>query len=420
VIGITAFLSSSARVGLEERVCGAAVRAGEINMLTISQLETLSQMASPLLTLYVHRSLVDSSLHGLTPEHQTWLKNESHVIAASLPPAQRQVFSKHLERVEEFLQQRPPHERSLVIFAGPAVWKVVSLRREVPNELHWGKPALAQLFWLVGEHKSCGIVVVDHAGARFFHYWLGELVESAEKKFAVDVSQWKKKDLGHVTGESVRKTRGSQRDVFEKRMDSQYARLCRETAQQAASFCTQKQLAAVFLAGPDRLIKPIEEKFPRGFPQPVVLFDQDLARVTPHELLKHIEPQIAGWEHKHQEELVAAVIGDKGETVGGFDETLARLQKGTMRSLVLAQGLDATLQQCLQCGWTDRSADPVCSVCGGERHTVALRDVLPELVLRHHIEIQVVSNGAADGLKEAEGMAGWLRQPRRASARSAR
>lgn len=64
----------------------------------------------------------------------------------------------------------------------------------------------------------------------------------------------------------------------------------------AVIFGTKKDLAAVFLVGLDRLIRPMKEKFPQGFRQPIILVDQDLARVTLLELQKHLEPQIASWE----------------------------------------------------------------------------------------------------------------------------
>jgi hypothetical protein len=390
-------------------------------MLTMSQLDPLSQLSSPLLTAYVRTSPIEASLHGSTPGYLPWLKDESRPIAENLPPVEQELFLKQLDRVEEFLGQRARHEKSIVIFAGPSVWETVSLQPEVQNELHWGRPALTQLLWLVSEHKPYGIVVVDHAGARFFHYWFGEMIEYEEKRFPIDISQWKKKDLGHVISvKGISKSRGAQRDDFEKRMDSQYARLCRETAQQTANFCKGKNLAAVFLAGSDRLIKPIEAKCPRSFRQPIVLLDQDLARVTLPELQKHLEPHITGWERKREAELVTAVAGNERGTVIGFDEILALLQKGKIRTLILARGLDADLRQCVQCGWTDRSADPVCSLCGSERRTVTLRDVFPELARRYHVEIEVVSGEAAERLKEAEGMGAWLRQSTSISARDGR
>ena len=387
-------------------------------MLTMDRLETLSRMASPLVTAYVYASPSEASQHTLTPTCLAWLKNEGRAIAKSLSVAEQEVFLKQLNRVEEFLRDRVPHERSFVIFAGPSTWETVSLQMEVDNEIHWGKSALGQLFWLLGEHKPYGVLVVDHAGAKFFQHQLGELAQYKEKKFEIDVSEWKKKDLGHVAG--VKKTRGSQRDVFEKRMDSRYAHLCSETAHEAAAFCAEKNLAALFLTGPDRLIKTIERKLPRSLRQSVVSFDEDLAHLTPPELLEHLEPHIEAWERKHEAELIAAVTGGGGGTVAGLDETLAQVQKGKVRTLVVARGLNPVLHECVQCGWTDHSADPVCPACGGQRRDIAFEEILPELVRKQGLQIEVVSDGASDALKGADGMAAWLRQPKSRSARAGR
>jgi len=63
-----------------------------------------------------------------------------------------------------------------------------------------------------------------------------------DKSFDVDISQWKKKDLGHFAGERIRKTRGPQRDIFEHRLEAQYERLCQETAERAAALCGDQTL----------------------------------------------------------------------------------------------------------------------------------------------------------------------------------
>ena len=66
-----------------------------------------------------------------------------------------------------------------------------------------------------------------------------------------------------------------------------------------------------FLVGPDKLIRSIEAKFLKSFQKPIVLSDQDLARVTPLELWNHLEPLIAHWERRHEAELVAAVTSEE-------------------------------------------------------------------------------------------------------------
>jgi release factor family 10 len=384
----------------------------KIILVNAKRLQFLSQLPSPLLTVYLDTKRAEAFRHGLVPDYLTWLKNEAKSLARSVPAAEEGFFHEQLKRIEEFLRGRMSQERGLVIFAGTAAREVVSLQVEVKNELRWGKPALSQLLCLANEHKPYCIVAVDRAGARFFRYGLGGMTNLAEKKFEVDISQWKKKELGHVTGQSVQKTRGSQRDTFDHRMDAQFEHLCRETATLAKSLCEREGLSAIFLVGSDRLIKPIEAGFPQEFRPRIVSVEEDLARIPFHDLQQRLEPKIAKWERDRSSALVNALLGNDRGTVAGIDETLAQIQKGKIRTLVLVRDLDANLSQCVQCGWADRSSDPVCPACGSKRRSVTLRDVLPELILHSEIEVEVVTGEAAAKLKEAGGVGARLRQPK--------
>src|SRR5260370_25279441 len=378
-------------------------------MLSTILLESLSRLPSHLLTAYVRTTPDEASLQGSAPRYLHFLKEAGRSVAESLASEEREAFSKQVERVTEFLS-RPKSHGSLVIFAGSSVWEVVPLQVAVKDELWWGKPSLGQLVWLAGEHKQCGIIVVDHKGARFFHYSLGEIVEGAEKKFAIDISGWRQKDLGHVASEGMAITHGTQRDVFDKRVDSQYVRLCRETARHAATFFPPKELAAIFVVGPDKLTALIEAKFPRSLRLPIVRIDHDLARLTPHELLEHLEPRIADWERQHQSALVNAITGNDRGTIRGFDETLTQLQWGQVRSLLLARDFDPVVRECLQCSSTDRNSDNLCPVCGAGRRAITLREALPELLLKHQTGLEIVSGEAAERLKQIGGIAAWIRR----------
>jgi hypothetical protein len=201
------------------------------------------------------------------------------------------------------------------------------------------------------------------------------MIELTEKKFEIDISQWKQEELGHVTGQSIRKTRGSQREAFEQRMNAQYQHLCQGTADRTRDLCEKEDLTALFLVGSDRLIKSIEAALPQGFRHPVVL------------------------------------ISERGNVMG-IAETLAELQNGKIRTFVVSREFDARLQQCKHCGWTDRSADPSCSACGSVRQAVMLHDALPELARQFDTKMEVVSGESARKFKDAGGIGAWLRQPR--------
>jgi hypothetical protein len=381
-------------------------------MLNEMRVQSLRQMPGPLLTAYLRTISVDSSRHGLVPKYLTWLKQEAKSLAENVPHSERGLFQEQLSRLEDFLRGRIPEESGLVIFAGRGTWELVPLRLDVENELRWGKPSLAQLLWLVNEHKPYGIVVADRMKARFFRYSLGQIAELNEKKFEIDISQWKQEELGHVTGQGVRKTRGSQREAFGNRMNAQYQRLFHATANQIRDLCEKEGLTAVFLVGSDRLIKPIEAALPQGFHHPVVLVDENFGNLSATELQQRLQTRIATWEREYEARQVSALLESERGNVLGIDETLAELQNGKIRTLVVSWDLDARLQQCTNCGRMDRSADPSCSTCGSERRAVMLHDALPELARQFNTEMEVVSGESATKLQDAGGMGAWLRQAR--------
>lgn len=379
-------------------------------MLNAKRLHSLSKLPAPVLTVYLNIASVEASQHTPVRRYLIWLRAEAKSLVERVPASERELFWEQLHRVEEFLRDRVPQGRGLVVFAGLATWETVSLQTEIGNELHWGKPAVSRLQWLAAEHGPYCIVAVDRGGARFFSYSLGEMVPLRETVFVVDISQWKKKDLGHVSRPGIRKTRGSQRDVFEHRMDAQYEHVCRETAEQANHLRKKEHFATIFLVGSVRLIEPIEKEFPEEDRQRVVLILKDLGKLAPHELQQHVEPEIEKWERERESALVNELLGSERGVVVGIDETLAQLQDGKLRRLVLASNFDADLRQCLRCRWADRSADPVCSVCRGERRPITLRDALPDLVLRSETDVVVVSGEAAKRLEDAGGIGAWLGQ----------
>jgi hypothetical protein len=240
------------------------VHAKENSMLRVG-LQKIVALPWPILSIYLNTRSVNASRHPRAEAWLAWLRKEAASISRTLLPRDTERFLQEVRRTEGFLHDRHPEEKALAIFAGPTTWMVIPLHIAVENKLAWGHPAIGQLFRLLHEHKSCCIVGVDHRAARFFAYSLGELTELAKKQFEVDPSQWKKKSLGHLTSGRIQKMRGPYPDRFDHRMEVQYARLCRETAEQAATLSKQYGLAEIFLAGPDRLIGPMQTQFPPAF-----------------------------------------------------------------------------------------------------------------------------------------------------------
>jgi release factor family 10 len=402
---------------IDTRRCVGKRASQEATMLNAEQLQSLSQLTPPVLTAYLDTKPVSASSGGPASAYIPWLKKEAKIATRSLRPGEQELFKAQVARVEEFLHDRTPREKGLIILAGPKTWELLPLKRQVENELRWGRPALSQLFWLLSENKPHCLVVVDRTGARFFRYWFGDMTELGQMEFVIDISQWKKKELGHVAGQGVQKTRGTQRDTHRHRMDAQFARLYREAAERTKNLCEKDGCTAVFLVGSDRLIKPIAAEFPKQFPHPVIAIEEDFGSLSLPELRKRLGSRITRWENDHQLAMIDALLAEQRRAVVGFDETLALFQERKLRTLIVTRELNQSLHKCSECDWMDRSADPACPRCRRERFAVNLRDVLPELSWRTKTLVDVVGGKAAEHLNEAGGMGGWLRDRTQAQLR---
>jgi hypothetical protein len=394
-------------------------------MLEMSEVRAFSLLPQPVLTAYLDTNPSKTSNRGPTPEFLTWLNAAGKALLPAVPADERKLFQDRMDRIETYLRDRVWPQRGILIFAGSETWQPVALRVDVENELRWGRPALAQLLGLLSKHKPYGIAVVDLSGARFFRYRLGEMTDLEEKKYAIDISAWRKKDMGKVSRKvgqvSVQKSRGADRDTFERRMDEQYRRMCTETAERARQLTEAHDLAAFFLVGEDRLIEPIAESFPRELRSRVVKIEEDLAKVVSPALEQRLEPHIEEWERAQESETVTALLDGKRGIVIGIDETLAELQNGRIRVLLLGTDLDPTLRQCTGCGRADRVEGSICLYCGARCQGVSLREILPELAWKHGAEVEIIGEKASARLHEVGGMGGWLRLPKQAgSRRSAR
>jgi hypothetical protein len=396
-------------------------------MLEMNEVRAFLSLPHPVLTAYLDVNPARPANRGPDPEYLTWLNAAGKSLANAVASDEQKPFREQLDRVETFLRGRIAPRRSLVIFAGPATWEFVPLQIPVENELHWGRPAVSQLVRLLSRHKPYGVAVVDHAGARFFRYRLGDLSELEERKFVINISNWRKKDMGKVArareaslrgAREMKKARGADRDTFEHRMDEQYHRLQGETAHQALQLCERHGLAALFLVGDARLIEPISREFPNDFRPRVAMVEEDLAGIVSPALEGRLEPAIAEWESAQESEHVTALLRTHRGVVLGVEKTLAELQRGRIRTLVVATGIDGEFRQCPECGRADSSEEAVCPNCGSERKTMSLREGLPELAWKYETTVEFVGDHASQRLAEAGGVGGWLRQPK-SSARQA-
>ncbi|WP_447983182.1 VLRF1 family aeRF1-type release factor [Nitrospira sp. Nam74] len=377
-------------------------------MLNPMLIQSLPKLEAPILTVYLDTNPANPSNQGQPSGARIWLKSQGKALMTSLPRAEEKVVSKQLQRIDNFLKTRVKRERGIAMFAGPKAWRVLRLQVDVDHELHWGQASLTQLLWLLDEHQPSGVVVVDRSGARFYRFWMREVEEQKTERFTVDTSQWRVKNVVRSAG----RTATAQRDAFEQRVAANYARLFREAGKRIGRWAAQEKLDMLFIAGTDDVVESVWNNIPDKTRVHATRLMGDYARLSAAALQDHVGPEIDRWKRTQEAAMVADIMEQRNQkrAVLGIDQTLAAIQDGRARLVIVARGVRGRVKQCLKCGWADRAADPLCPVCGGQRRLVTLREALPALVRRVGVPVDVVAGRAATKLKTVGGLAAWLRE----------
>jgi hypothetical protein len=383
-------------------------------MLDTDRVRSLPRITPPVLTAYVDTNPATRRNQGHPPGYLAWLKTSARGLEGRIDADERLTFREHVHRLERRLRNHPPRARGLVAFSGRRTWELLPLQVKVDDELHWGPPALKQLFWLLDEHRPAGAVLVSRTEARLFRIWLGEVAEEEREALVLDKSAWRKKHLVGPSHAGVGKRRGVQRDRFARRVEAQYGRFTVDLARRVQRWSGRHRLRPVLLVGPSAMIGAVFGALPAVLRARVALLRENLSHLSPAALQARLEPVLARWRRDDELRRVEALLGARGSSgiATGLDDTLARLQEGRVRELLIARGIDGTVRECERCGWVDRSGDPACRRCGGQRRTAAVRVVVAELARRQGVSIDVVAGRAATRLRRAEGIAAWLRSER--------
>jgi peptide subunit release factor 1 (eRF1) len=375
-------------------------------------LANLPHLPPPVLTAYLDTNPSNPRNQGARRGYVTWLKTAARNLRNELPKEAGKTFRAQLNRIQDYLQTERPGARGLVVFAGPKVWQVAPLQVEVAEELHWGKPSLQQMMWVLDEHRPRGAIVIDGAGARFFRFWLGKVTEDEAAAFHVDYSSWRRPHLVGPSTSAVSKQHGVQRDRVAHRAEAQRDRFSRALRARIERWAAEEQVSPFVLVGDATETEALIESMPATLRTQVATLSKSLPHISASNAKAKLAPLLRRWERDHEATLVEDLISSQGarRAVTGLDETLALLQEGRVRQLVVSRGLSGLLRECLKCGRMDRSADPVCASCGGDRRSRSIRTVIPELASQQEVPVEVVSGDAAKKLRAAGGVGAWLRR----------
>lgn len=371
--------------------------------------ELLGLRETNVLTVYLDVDPTKPENQRAIPAFGIWLKNALQALSADLPDEQSSGFDRAVSRVSDCVKYYLRAGKGLIVFAGEDLWKAFDLPLPVTNEVHWGRPHLPQLLWLLDEYEGYGVVLADSETARFFTVYLGTIFERKEMVLSLDTSDWKEKDQVAPSFPEYERIGGSHRNAFEDRLDEQIQRFLREVAQSTEGFVSKEDLEQLFLAGTDA-VHELERLLSPQLRENIVSIVPMDTSADEHDVLEKTWPLQRAAVEKENLQLVRRVVEQavgREEVVTGVQPTLTSLQQGRLQLLIASREISAEVRKCLKCGFCSSESFSKCPVCNSsDVHNASLTTLLPYLCRKYSTKMKILSAGLAGQLNPQGGIGG--------------
>jgi peptide subunit release factor 1 (eRF1) len=325
--------------------------------------------------------------------------------------ADRKPYEQAVAKLKNFLSQYQPVGNSLLVFAGPKSWDEFASRVPVRDEACWGRPDTAQLLWLMEEYRPYGVLVagVDHV--RFLAVRLNEF--EAFKEFRAEVDTGRKQRGGSRKRGGVGQKGGRSVDTFDQRTMEQVKHFWKSLHKPLAELVERHGIQRLVIAGTKSVLPEFARSLPAALGGLVVTQLNMETFTSPADAVQRVFPQIEAWEQQREQALVtelfsAASISNKAAV--GANPVLKFVQDGRASRLVVAKGYDAEVTRCGKCLHVATTANGRCAMCDADDVAkVRLTAILPRLVVKHALPVDVVKGDAATELTRSGGVGAFLR-----------
>ncbi|MDC0720416.1 VLRF1 family aeRF1-type release factor [Nannocystis bainbridge] len=328
---------------------------------------------------------VDPSLlenQGRTPGWRILVKNSLRDLKAS---SDDPALPELLARAEQFFATLRPECKAVAAFFTPTGEEV--LRLQVPivaPEVHFGRPAVASLLWLLDEYEPYVVALVDSEKVRFFVARLGRAGLGGTRYNEVREYDFPPKYLPATgRGEGGYTQGGSNRDAFEATIEDHARRFYRQVAEQCANLLEESGAKRIVLAGMDGAARAVEGLMHDTVRKAVIAIVPTPLHLTDQATWDHLMPHALEHERAYESALV--------------DEVVDLAKAGGRGALGIATVLDCLKNkqvELLLVPWPLAEVD--------------LRVRLPELAMAAGARIELVAGAAAERVAEEGGLAARL------------
>jgi peptide chain release factor subunit 1 len=263
----------------------------------------------------------------------------------------RAELTREAAETDAWLQGHPPQGRGFALFscAPRDFWQAYFLPVRVSDHLAFEpRPDVAPLLDVLDEYERYAVALVDLEKARLFSVFLGAIEEiEAFQDFV---------PRKHDQGGSVQGHRAAHVHWHFKRVVQHLAELLR-----------RRQLDRLVLAGPEEATSEMRGLLPRALARRLVGVIAAETSAGAGEILEKTLEVERGVEREHEERLLDELferVGARGRAACGVASTLEALWKGAVRTLVVAERVQAPGSECPNCARLEPGSVAVCPACG--------------------------------------------------------
>lgn len=368
-------------------------------MISHTDIERLARLKSDhgILTAYIRidprlrfvRQQAVSQFKGALKEAQRRVQDERW----------REVIERESPQVLQFLTNREPPGRGLVIFScrPERLWEVVTLDVMVPNLVDVDTTTKTGiLVETLRESPRLIVAVLQRDKARLY------IAEQGVSEQQVQVAT-------EVPGQHEQGGRSQMR--FQRHIDFHFAEHLKAVIDELKKLA-ERQPFKLALGGTEETVNELLERLPDFIMRRVIgRFPVDHKHDTEEEMLQRAEHLWRDHERLEENKLLdlvfdAARSGQRA--VLGIEATLNALTEEKVQTLLFVDGLAIDGSVCTRCDYFSASRFETCPLCSGEAEQKDISDRAVEKAIRTSADAELVSSGEGRARLLAEGGLGAL------------
>lgn len=306
------------------------------------------------------------------------------------------------------------HGRGRALFATVADDRVEMTSLQIPfadRAILDHNPYVRPLVAALDEGRPAGIVALAKRGIRVLEWRLGEAEEIERGEFTIGGRLWRKKSGPAPAQPQDTRHGGQRRDEFEERVDENRLRFVRERSREVADFANDRGWDRLLLAGDPRLTKPFADELQPGPGEQLQITDLSWEDEAANVVAEQAWEEFKVLRRDRAHELIdrakdRTLSGGPGAL--GLGEVLASLNEGRVDHLLVAESVQHAGQVSsdglLYAGYERAQAES-----DDLRDEPLLVERMIERALETSATVTPIQDGAADALREHDGVAAILR-----------